>query len=310
MAARSTKSKSKNVNASEHPLAALIPGEWYADDYIPRMVNGVEDINALRMARRVRHNTLIEGPTGPGKTSCVMAFGATESIPVVYVPCNGGADPASLFGQWMPDGEGGWLFVEGPVTVAAKHGGIIYLDEVNMMPPKVAAVLHGALDKRRTIVVYGGDADSVQKATITLHPECQIVASYNPDYEDTRPLNEAFKNRFALKMVFDYDPQLERQFVSIPLLVDIAELLRSAKDNGELRTPTSPNMLVEFEMFSELGYEFAVQNFINSYHADERSAVREVMEAHRVELEAQVAQFWGDVPDEDESDDGDDGDES
>lgn len=296
-AAKGAAPKKKTAPKKEaHPLVSLVPEEWYSEDYYHRTLDGVLDIDALRLARKTRHNTLIEGPTGPGKTSLVMAYGAADRIPVVYVPCNGGADPAALFGTWKSDGQGGWKFIDGPVTVVARHGGILYLDEVNMMPPKVAAVLHGALDKRRTIVILGGDADNVQEATISLHHDCQVIASYNPDYEDTRPLNEAFKNRFALKMVFDYDPDLEREFVSIPVLVDIAEKLRAAKVEGELRTPTAPNMLLEFELWSELGLDFAISNFLNAFHADERAPVREVLDAHRDILTVQVNEYWGIEP--------------
>lgn len=284
---RSTKTR------KDHPLTGLIPAEWFGEDYIPRTIDGVLDIDALRKARLLRHNTLIEGPTGPGKTSLVMAFGAIDRIPVILVPCNGGATPESLFGQWKPDGHGGWMFVEGPVTVAARHGGVVYLDELNMAMMKIMAVLHPALDKRRTITIMGGDADSVQKATIQLHPDCQFIASYNPDYEDTRPLNEALKNRFALKMVFDYDPDIERQFINITILVDLAEQLRYLQREGDIRTPTSPNMLSEFEQFTEMGLDFAIRNFLNAYHAEERQVVAEIINNNRVELQRQVDEYWG-----------------
>lgn len=265
--------------ASEHSLAHLIPEEWYAEDYISRTFDGHEDIELLDYARKVRQNVLMYGPTGPGKTSCVYAYAAKNKIPVVYIACNGAIDPATLFSRVLMREDGTFGYMEMDIITACREGGIILADECNFIPPRIAAVLHGALDKRRTIVV------PELNLALKLHPNTQIVGTFNPDYEGTKPLNPAFRNRFAIKLEFDYDRGIEKQLVlSIPALLDLADKLRVAKNQGDIETPCSTNMLLEFEQIAwDLGVEFAVTNFIASFHEHERAAVKKSVE-HLVEL--------------------------
>jgi hypothetical protein len=292
-----------------HPLAHLIPAPWYAEDYVSRSIGGVVDIKLIRKALSLKMNTLIEGPTGSGKTSLVYAAaaGATGELkaagkgpdgkmqyenvidaslrrPVVYVPCNGAIEPSQFFGRWVPTPQGTFKFAPGEITLACLYGGIIYLDEVNFMPPKIASVLHGAMDKRRTIVLLDA-AGSDTPTAITLHPQTQIIATYNGgDYQGTRPMNEAFVNRFAFNFQFPYEAKQEEALVWSKHLLLCSTQLRESYTAGDIRTPVSTNMLIEFEMFAQdpdLGYNYAQENFISRFHADERPAVVKVMEAHR-----------------------------
>lgn len=323
-----SRKSSKSAETEEHPLNHLVPPSWFADDYVSRSFSGWTDVALLEYAKQVRHNVLMFGPTGPGKTSCVYAYAAQENIPVVNVACNGAIDPSTMFVRPVigstsiedvmaaldevctalgvsrakvapADLVHYWSMaatlcgnkvelVESDVVAVMRHGGIVYLDEVNFMPPRVAAVLHGALDKRRTIVL----AEKGNEA-IKLHPDCQIIGTYNPGYGGTKPLNEAFKNRFALQLAFDYNPEIEKQFItSIPSLHDLAEKLRTAHDNGDIETPTGPNLLAEFETFAQdLGVDFAIDNFMARFEADERSSVRKFVE-HFQGLIQQETDAW------------------
>jgi hypothetical protein len=61
----------------------------------------------------------------------------------------------------------------------------------------------------------------------------------------------------------------------------MANQLRASYEQGVIRTPVSTNMLMELEKFSateELGYGYAMENFLNKFHAEERPAVKTVME--------------------------------
>jgi hypothetical protein len=320
---------------SQHPLHNLIPDAYFAEEYHSRLVGGRRDGMVIRKMASLKHNIIISGPTGSAKTSLIYAVAAgftgevtrkrvdgemtdvnvidtTKATPIVYIPCNGAVEPSQMIGRWTPQSNGSYKFVPGDLLIAVILGGIIYFDEVNFAPPKINAVMHGLLDKRRMLKVMdaagaglcckcayvNGDgaktcsqcgADIGTGTDFKAHPNTQIIAAYNPDYEGTRPLNEAFLNRFACPMRFDYNPEVEKKMLWSDRLTVMAAQLRAQSD--ELRTPISTNMLVEFEEFAldeDLGFGFACENFLNKFHDDERPAVTKVLNQHTPAIRAEL----------------------
>lgn len=311
---------------SDGLLTHLVPDKSFAEEYFSRDIAGVQDINLLRYAKAAKNNVLLFGPTGPGKTSLVLAYAATDDIPLVTVQANGAIDPNTFWGGWQPKGEldaeavvekftkllamvsasmpkgtdpdvamrlvvsmmkDDLQWVESEITKVIRYGGCLYIDEVNFLPPKVSAVFHGLLDKRRqiTILEHGNEI-------VKAHPDLQVIAAYNPDYEGTRPLNAAFKNRFSLKVRFDYDENVERELVCLPVMLDFASKLRSRCKAGDIETPVSTNMLVEFEVLAvDLGYQFAVENFLSAFAEEERQAVGEAFEMFSDRIQEQLAEM-------------------
>lgn len=268
-------------------LETLVPDKAFAEEYITRDIAGVQDINLLRYAKAAKNNVLLFGPTGPGKTSLVLAYAATDDIPLVTVQANGAVDPNTFWGMHEPDQEGRLQWIESEITKVVRYGGILYIDEVNFLHPKVAAVFHGLLDKRRqiTILEHGNEV-------VKAHPDLQVIAAYNPDYEGTRPLNAAFKNRFSLKVKFDYDENVERELVCLPVMLDFAGKLRARAKAGDIETPVSTNMLVEFEVLAvDLGYAFATENFLSAFAEEERHAVQEAFEMFSDKIQEQLAEM-------------------
>lgn len=288
MATPTTKRKPAATKVKEvGPLDHLIPEKIFADEYIPRVIEGIRDADLLRYANDAGNNVLIYGPTGPGKTSLVLAYAAEDRKPVATVQCNGAVDPNTFWGSWQPDALGRLEWVYSEITEVIRHGGVLYLDEVNFLPPKVAAVFHGLLDKRRQITIPERGNE-----VIKAHPGLLIICSYNPDYEGTRPLNPAFKNRFKMKLRFDYEPAVEKELVCVPVMLDLATKLRTQHKTGELDTPVSTNMLIEFEELAvDLGLAFAKENFLNAFTEEERGAVEEVFNNHYDKIAKQVKEM-------------------
>lgn len=260
-------------------LDRLIPeSTYYVDEegsptYISRSFEGIVDLDLLRYAREGRYNTMLFGPTGPGKTSLIMAYAAKDRLPLVTIQCQGAVDPETFWGdkEWSPE-LGAYVYTYSAITEVIKHGGVLYLDEVNFLPAKVASVFHGLLDKRRQVVIQNNGNE-----VITAHENLQVIVAFNPDYEGTRPLNAAFKNRFRLKVEMNYDPEVEAQLLCLPAMQEVAAKLRISHAEGVVDTPCSTNMLVEFEETAvDLGFKFAVSNFTSAFAAEEREAVKEV----------------------------------
>lgn len=272
---------------STHALAHLVPDNLFAEEYVSRMVHGIRDIDLLRYAKAARNNLMLFGPTGPGKTSLILAYCATDAIPLVTVQCNGAVDPATFWGGPQMEADGRIVWQDSEITQVVRDGGVLYLDEVNFLPPKVAATFHGLLDKRRQITLLEKGNEVIQA-----HPDLQVIVAYNPDYEGTRPLNAAFKNRFKIKMRFDYDEAVERELICLPVMLNLASKLRMAQRAGDLETPVSTNMLIEFEELAvDLGYGFAVENFLNAFGEDERQPVTEAFDLFSEQIKTELKQM-------------------
>ena len=157
------------------------------------------------------------------------------------------------------------------------------------MPPKIAACLHGLLDKRRTIDIPEA-AGSEYPTEIKAHPDTFVVAAMNPNYAGTRPLNEAFRNRFAIKLDWGYNEDVESELLASASLLEMAGSIRTRADAGEI-SPIPTNILIEFEDIcdtfgtahgAEAGFNFAVDNLLNSYEDEiERRIVVELFEIYK-----------------------------
>ena len=233
----------------------------------------------------MKHNVLIEGPTGTGKTSSILAYAAYKNLPFYSVSSSNGTEPTQLFGKYIPDGSGGFVWQDGPVTDLVRHGGVLLINEVNFIPDRVKTVLFGLLDKRRKIELVDHQSEVIYA------PDNFIVfADMNPDYEGTRPLNKAFRNRFATQLEFQYDNSIETKLITSKALLDLARQLRDQIAQGLFDTPVSTNMLIEFEEVArELSVAFAVHNFVNHFPQDDRASIKQVFDTWQHNIEADFA---------------------
>lgn len=286
---KKTSTRKKAAPRAKAPdVSDLMLPKFVADDYINREYRGGHsDFDALQDAMEAGHNVLLYGPTGPGKTSLAMAFAAANNLPFDSIPCHGAIEDKAFFGSVMPNESatgGGWVWQDGPITrlVRNKKGGVLLLDEVNFLHPRIGAVLHPLLDKRRHVKLLGHQGETVNAGDNLL-----IIAAFNPDYEGTRPLNPAFRNRFRTQLFMDYDEEIEGELLSHSTLQVLAAKLRSRHEAGDLRTPISTNMLMEFEDIAEsMSFDFSVQNFIWRFSVAEQPVISEVMEMYMDRLEA------------------------
>lgn len=262
--------------AASHPLAHTILDPKLAREYVSRKVHGgVQDLKLLSYARAVGKHVMIYGPTGAGKTSCIRAFAAAEQLPIVTIHAHGAADPNTFWGMLRQNLRTGNIeWVDADITEVIRAGeAILYVNEVNFLHPKATAVLHPLLDGTRAIRILEKGNELVP-----VGPNLLVVCDFNPNYEGTRPMSPAFKNRFAIKIPWDYDREVEAKLICMPTLRDIAEQLREQHRSGDIETPVGTNMLVEFEEFAlDINVDFAISNFVAAFHEDEVAAVSEVM---------------------------------
>ncbi|MBE6909637.1 MAG: MoxR family ATPase [Ruminococcaceae bacterium] len=135
-------------------------------------------------------NLLLAGPKATGKNVLSENLAALFGRPMWNVSFHINTDAAYLVGTDTYDGHA-VTFRPGPIWLCAAKGGFGVLDEINMAKNEALAVLHAALDFRRSLDVPGYDR-------IDLRPETRFIATMNYGYAGTRDLNEALTSRFAV----------------------------------------------------------------------------------------------------------------
>ena len=255
---------------------ATVPRKELAQRYVHRKIWNIEDFEVFDAARKEKVNVLIYGPTGPGKTSSVEAWCAERGLRMATISGNASMEPSQMTGKFVSDGEGSFMWIDGPVTDVVRNGGVLLLDEVNFINPKIYTNLYSLTDGRRSITLLDHHGE-----TIEAHPDLTIFATMNPDYIGTTPLNFAFRNRFDIQIPWDYDDDVEAKLISSKALRVLMKQLRTEAAKGQYETPISTNMGIEFERFvTMLSYEFAAENFIAHFSNDEQASVRMVFQTH------------------------------
>jgi len=148
-------------------------------------------------AYAARLPVMIKGPTGCGKSRFVEHMAWKLGKPLITVACNEDMTASDLVGRYLLDASGTrWL--DGPLTLAARHGAICYLDEIVEARQDTTVVIHPLTDHRRTLPL------DKKGELVAAHPDFQLVISYNPGYQSLmKDLKQSTKQRFAA-MEFDY----------------------------------------------------------------------------------------------------------
>ncbi|MEM2147494.1 MAG: AAA family ATPase [Candidatus Bathyarchaeia archaeon] len=141
------------------------------------------------------------GPSGTGKTHITYLVAELTGLPVWEVNCGLQTSSYDLIGRFIGLGKENW--VDGQVTSWLRYGGLLYLDEANMMKQDVATRLNPVLDTRGHLVLNEKDNEIVVR-----HPYAYLIISMNPfsaEFAGTKPLNAAFRRRMSVWINFDYE---------------------------------------------------------------------------------------------------------
>ena len=186
--------RSAVAGGSEDLLAAYrVPNEPYY-----RCV--AQEVELFELAHEMRMPLMLKGPTGCGKTRFVEHMAWRLGKPLITLACNEDLTAGDLVGRWLIDSDG-MCWQDGPLTLAARHGAICYLDEVVEARADTTVVIHPLTDTRRILPI------EKLNEVVHAHPDFHLVISYNPGYQHMmKDLKVSTRQRFTA-IVFDFPSQ-------------------------------------------------------------------------------------------------------
>src|SRR6266850_8219555 len=108
------------------------------------------EIDLFEAAHAAHLPLVLKGPTGCGKTRFVEHMAWRLDRPLVTVACHEEMSASDLIGRWLLDADG-TRWQDGPLTLAARHGALCYLDEVVEARQDTSVVIHPLTDARRML---------------------------------------------------------------------------------------------------------------------------------------------------------------
>ncbi len=140
---------------------------------------------------------ILKGPTGCGKTRFVEYMAWKLNRPLITLACNEDMTASDLVGRFLLDAQG-TAWHDGPLTLAVRHGGICYLDEIVEARQDTTVVIHPLTDARRILPL------DKKGEVVHAHPDFQLVVSYNPGYQSSaKDMKPSTRQRFAA-LEFNY----------------------------------------------------------------------------------------------------------
>lgn len=249
-------------------------GETY---HVRELIAAHTDVVTLRKARDNRMPVLLYGPPGTGKTALLEAAFAEKGSPgaetFYTVQGSGDTEVADFIGGYvqLPGGEFHW--VDGPLIKAAEQGGVLFIDEIALVDPKVMAAVYGAMDGRGTITV----TQNPERGTVSVAPTFYVVGACNPNAPGAR-MSEALLSRFTVQFEVLTDYKLARTLGVPSKIVTASANLSKKLLAGEVSWAPQLRELIAFAQAERLfGQEFALANLLACTPEIDRATVTDVV---------------------------------
>lgn len=202
---------------------------------VPFYAESDNEVNVFAAAARLGLPIMLKGPTGCGKTRLVEHMAAQLGVPLFTVSCHEDMTASDLLGRYVLTG-GDTEWVDGPLTRAARDGGICYLDEIVEARQDATVAVHSLADHRRELNIERRGGEVIEAA-----PGFTLVCSYNPGYQSVlKDLKMSTRQRMVA-IELDYPSlEIERTIIlreggterHLDDLLRLGQALRRAKEAG------------------------------------------------------------------------------
>ncbi len=240
-------------NLSEEDKA-LVPDEEKLGIYIPtkRFLNVVKILkDGIINGEKDTQNVLLKGPPGTGKSTMAVAIAYVFSMPYRFTQSYKTADASEYIGTTVADNGVLKTNIETQFAQTVLRGGVHMDDDNNYAAEGEGTVKNSILIAPYTIKLADG-------TMAKRHPFSIFMMSANPDAKGSRPLNEAYKDRFCA--IIDLEKLSENEMVRMVkershfedenVITRMVETWESINENiaesGESADMLSPRSLVNW----------------------------------------------------------------
>jgi nitric oxide reductase NorQ protein len=189
----------------------------------------------------------LAGPPGGGKSTAPEQYFIKKKQPFVVVNGDAGFRRRDIEGTTEIQ-NGNSFFKVAEFAAAARAGWGCILNEVNAADPDALMFINGILEVPKMVNIHG--------KAYPVHPDFRLIVTYNPGLVGTKPLPQAFKDRFfSIKLGFPEKEFLWKMVVANtgvdPHVFYMERLLKYAQScwdlhvKGSLRYQISPRRLYD-----------------------------------------------------------------
>jgi len=171
----------------------LVPNEEKLGIYIPtkKFKNIVKILaDGIRNGEKDTQNVLLKGPPGVGKSTMAVAIAYVFSMPYRFTQSYKTADASEYIGTTVAENGVLKTNVETQFAQTVMRGGVHMDDDNNYAAEGEGTVKNSILIAPYTIKLADG-------TMAKRHPFSIFMMSANPDAKGSRPINEAYKDRFC-----------------------------------------------------------------------------------------------------------------
>lgn len=253
----------------------LLKVKGYANPsvFTPRAVEGFphdpDFIRFMLIARRNKLSAYVHGLHGSRKTESILQFCRALNLPVQTIQCHRDTMVDDMIGQMLPHPAGGAYWVDGPLTLAARYGHVLFVNERPMLKPGVSAFLNNVLEGRPLVLnANGGEI-------VPLHPNFWVVADGNTiagdmtgDYSGQYQENRATASRYVYFAMHQQPEDLEVSVLSsavpgiptdiVKQVVGFARKVRDLHAGTNLDATLSMREMIQWLKFMVDGQRFGI----------------------------------------------------
>lgn len=256
----------------------------------------VEQAYYLLMAWENNDKVLMAGPTGSGKSSLIKFCAAKTGRPFIRINMNGDIESSAIFGQLVVE-NGSVVWKDGAATEAMKYGGVLLVDEWEIMPAEIGMGFQNVLEDGGYLFLKEKPGTSEDKMVIP-HTNFKLVYAGNTlgQGDDTGRFagvgvqNTATIDRFQTTIILDYlsvyhetkvlkntVPDLKQE--TITRMLQFASMVRTAYNQGTIALTCSPRTLINWGrktiQFADI--KVALQYaFLNKLSTTDKKVVTEI----------------------------------
>jgi hypothetical protein len=230
------------------------------------------DIQMIRDGVAAGLHLFLVGAPGCGKTAAIEAalWDWSGSHGIETVMGTSSTEAGDFVGGYVPQPDGTFKWVDGPLVRAMEGGKILYVDEIALIDPKVLSVVYPVMDGRNEIHIH----ENPTRGTIRAAEGFAVIASTNPNVPGA-VMSEALLSRFAppIEYTTDFSVAVKALDVPVEAAALARDLTKAVKSGIAYWAPTMRDLLQFRRISGVFGARAAWQGLLTAAPIEARPEV-------------------------------------